>query len=343
MKPVFHRIQATQWQEWMGQWAELVQSGMPVLDALRLSAELQSTNWQGRLLQAQLEQTACFIEAGQSLHTAFRAACTTLPTPIEVSLVCAQANGDLGSALIEQLQRWQNTHAAKKALIKSLMYPALVLMMAVLCWVFLHSITSPHIKATDLHTGNGLLTSDAMLLTGLALLVAAGLFKVWMQQKASNEHFLLPSTAWQVSNFYHVIACELNAGLDLMHCLRYRPSSGHHMFGRLHPHHRRQNTLNQFAAGIQRNLKRGMSLTQAMQEAQGPQFLIRQCQLAEQTGRLAYCFHLAAKVYEMRAKTVQQRMQSILPPVALGLSALTLAMAYQFTLAPLYSNLTGLA
>ena len=96
-------------------------------------------------------------------------------------------------------------------------------------------------------------------------------------------------------------------------------------------------------AQIQLNLKQGMSLSQAMQAAQAPSFLIRQSQLAEQTGNLAYCFFLAAKVYEMQAIEAQRKLQSVLPPIALAVAALTLAMAYQFTLAPLYNNLTGLS
>lgn len=333
-------IRAASWREWMGQWAELLQSGMSVLDALVLSSELQCGNRQGKLLHEKLQRTAVFIQAGQNLQTAFRASCGTLPMPLEVALLCAQANGDLGTALQEQLQRWHTTSTATQTLTRSLIYPGVVLTMAICCWVFLHHVSSPHVG----HTQSTFGMAELLLVSGGIAFFLLLFIRLSRKQKTGlHTRFLLPNKAWLASNFYHVIACELNAGIDLMHCLRYRAMPLGRLPGRLNPNHGMQNTLNLLVAHIQKNLKQGMSLVQAMQHAQAPQFLIRQCQLAEQTGNLAHCFLLASKVYEMHARTAQQRLQNILPPLALSISALALAMAYQFTLAPLYSNLTGLS
>jgi type II secretory pathway component PulF len=140
-----------------------------------------------------------------------------------------------------------------------------------------------------------------------------------------------------------VIACELHAGLDLMHCLRHRTLPTASWWGGTYLSTNTLHRLNKLMLGIQQQLKLGMSLSQSMQAAGAPGFLVRQSQLAEQSGNLAYCFFLASTVYEMRARETQQRLQNTLPSIALAIAALTLALAYEFTLAPLYNNLTGLS
>lgn len=340
-----HSIKPQTWQTWMGQWAELLGSGMPVLDSLELSGELQNGNRQGRLLLERLQRTGKFLQSGQSLQTAFRASFGALPTPLEVALMCGQASGDLGTALNEQLQRWRTTREANVALGKSLIYPGVVLVLALACWVFLHQVSSPHVagKTIDTHGESG--WANAMLLGGVFVMVIALGMRMLRQTNGSDRHFFMPHRPRLASDFYHIIACELQAGLDLMYCLRHRnfPQMTGLRLGPINPQGHMLNELNRLVSSVQIHLRQGLGFGQAMQQSQAPRFLIRQCQLAEQTGNLAHCFFLAAKVYDMRAKAAQDRLQNILPPLALALSALTLAMAYQFTLAPLYGNLTGLS
>ena len=330
------------WQNWMGQWSELLQSGMPVLDALELSIELQGHCRQGRLLQTNLQRSLQFLQSGQNLQTAFRAAFGVLPQALEVALLCAQASGDLAQTLHVQLQRWRTTSAAHQTLGKSLIYPAVVLLLAIACWIFLHQVSSPHIQPESQSAGQAADLADLLMFAGGLLLLASGALRLLGRNKTNDVH-LLPHAAWLASDFFHVIACELQAGLDLMHCLRHRAIPANRWLAWTATNNTTLAGLNSLSAQIQRQLKEGLPLSQAMSRANAPAFLIRQSRLAEQTGNLSQCFSLAAKFYEMQATRAQQRLQSTLPPVALALAAATLAMAYQYTLAPLYSNLTGLA
>ncbi len=338
-------IKPQTWQTWMGHWAELLESGMPVMDSIELSGELQNGNRQGRLLLERLQRTGQFLQSGQSLQTAFRASFGALPTALEVALMCGQASGDLGAAVNEQLQRWRATREANMALCKSLIYPGIVLVLALACWVFLHQVSSPHLVGTLINQGAKFNGADGLLLVGFAVIAIALGLRVAQRKTRSADQFVLPQKPRLASDFYHMIACELQSGLDLMHCLRYRnlPQMTGLIPGSINPQTSMLKELNRLVNSAQGYVRMGSGLGQAMQKAQAPQFLIRQCQLAEQTGNLAHCFFLAAKVYELRAKAAQERLQNILPPLALALSALTLAMAYQSTLAPLYGNLTGLA
>lgn len=339
------KIKPQTWQNWMGQWAELLGSGMPVLDSLELSGELQNVNRQGRLLLERLQSTGKFLQSGQSLQTAFRASFGVLPTPLEVALLCGQASGDMGTALKEQLQRWQTTREARVTLGKSLIYPCVVLVLALACWTFLHQVSSPHLTGKPINPHSESDWANTLLLGGLFLMTMAVGLRIHQHGTRSDSYFLMPHKAQLASDFYHIIACELQSGLDLIHCLRHRnlPQISCWKLGVINPQGHMLDELNRLVNSVQTDLRRGLGFGQAMQQAQAPQFLIRQCQLAEQTGNLAHCFFLAAKVYEMRAKAAQDRLQNILPPLALALSAATLAMAYQFTLAPLYGNLTGLS
>lgn len=341
-KPLGEKIKPYTWRNWLGQWAELLQSGMPALDALALSSELQHMHSQAELLRFGLARTTRFLQEGQSLQTAFRASFTKIPMHLEIALVCAQASGDLGTALQTQLDRWKITSDAQDALSKSLVYPMLVLALAVVCWVLLHQVSAPHITQTTASSENAIKWSDTLLLAGVFLLLFAGCSRIRQRKTKPEIQALLPHSAWLSSNFYHVIACELHAGLDLMHCLRHRTLPSTKWLGVLQLSTGTLLSLNSLMHRIQQQLKLGMSLGQSMSLAGAPGFLVRQSQLAEQTGNLAYCFFLAAKVYEMQARETQQRLQSTLPTIALAIAALTLALAYQFTLAPLYDNLTGL-
>lgn len=336
------KISAACWQTWMAQWSELLTSGMPVLDALELSMELQSDSRKGRLLRTNLQRSLQFLQSGQNLQTAFRAAFGTLPQALEVALLCAQANGDLAEALHTQLQRWKTTSAAHQALGKSLIYPGVVLLLAIACWIFLHQVSSPHAQVDKTNMAQGMNAAEALLIVGGLLLLISGMARFMGKNREDMAHWL-PHNAWLASDFYHVIACELQAGLDLMHCLRHRVMPNNRRSTWASVNNKPLEKLNSLSAQTQRYLKEGLPLSQAMTRANAPAFLIRQSHLAEQTGNLSHCFWLAAKVYEMRAINTQERLQSTLPPLALALAAATLAMAYQFTLAPLYANLTGLA
>lgn len=342
-KSIGDQLKSSTWRIWLSQWAELLQSGMPALDALALSSELQTGRKQGNTLRLGLNHAARYLQQGQSLQTAFRAAFGNVPMHLEIALVCAQASGDLGVALQTQLDRWKTTSEAQHTLGKSLVYPLLVLTMACVCWVLLHHVSAPHLTPKVNSATPASSWSNSLLLIGIFTLVIAACLKFRSVDCRTETRPLLPNNIWLSSNFYHVIACELQAGLDLMHCLRHRTLPTANWWGCIRFSASTLRNLNQLMRGIQQQLKLGMSLSQSMQVAGAPGFLVRQSQLAEQTGNLAYCFFLAAKVYEIQARETQQRLQNTLPSVALAIAALTLAMAYQFTLAPLYNNLAGLS
>ncbi len=324
--------------EWMDSWANLTLAGMPPLDALDLSLDMLPVNRSGRALESVLTRAKQFIESGQTLTTSFRAAFKHLPQPLELALICAQASGDLGESLKLQVQRWEQEDEARQRLLKSLTYPLVVLTLSIVCWVFLSHMT--RFNALPLHTDNQTLDLATILLTTGGLLLAAALI-------AKYKHSGQPTAWWQrapsanlaTSNFYHVIACELKAGHDLMHCLRHQPLTRTTFAGLNTPAQLATMSLNQMAAKLRHSLQAGLAFSSALELSKAPTFLVRQAHLAEHTGHLDHCFEVAAKVYSLRARQAQQRLETLLAPITLACAALILIVAYQSTLAPLYQNL----
>ena len=324
--------------EWMDSWANLTLAGMPTLDALELSLEMLPGDRSGHALRLNATRAKQFVESGQTLITSFRAAFKHLPQPLELALVCAQASGDLGESLRMQVQRWEQEDEARQRLFKSLSYPVVVLLLSIACGVFLSHMT--RFNALPMHTTNQTPDLATMLLLAGGLLLLAALI-------AKYKHTGQPTAWWQrvpsasvaASNFYHVIACELKAGHDLIHCLRHQPLARAMLPGLNTPARLATMSLNQMAAELRHHLQAGQSFSTALELSKAPIFLIRQAQLAEHTGHLDHCFEVAAKVYSLRAKQAQQRLETLLAPITLACAALILILAYQSTLAPLYQNL----
>lgn len=326
--------------EWMTAWADLTLAGVPTLDALDLSLDMIPAGSKTQALRLRLIRAKQYMESGQTLITSFRAAFNRLPQPLELALVCAQASGDLGEALQTQLKRWEQQDQDRQTLLKSLAYPVAVLALSIACWVFLshmtRSTTTPHstgAQPTDL--------ASWLITCGGLLLVTALIGKHKQSGQATAWWQRFPSAYGATSDFYHVIACELKAGYDLMHCLRHQPVSHSFLPGLKTPSQLAVTRLNRTANELQHKLQAGQPLSTALEQAKAPAFLIRQARLAEHTGNLDHCFEVAAKVYGLRAKQAQRRLEALLAPITLASAAIILTGAYQSTLAPLYQNLGG--
>ena len=350
LNPILNHVNTKHWQEWLKQWVELLEAGLPVIDALQLSLEIGGPRGPSAKFRQAAQQVCDALQTGKPLLAAFSAAKRTWPQELQLALAGAESSGDLAHALRTHLQRWQLVHAAQSELRKSLIYPFFVLLLSLGCWWFLNTSSlndfvssKTPLPSTAFNTKLG--TADYVLgsaMVLLMLLTPVALRKHRNQKPGSRTHDLaihntwLPSQAWHVSNYFFVLASELDAGVDLVYCLRVRPAkqlskqwfAGH-----------TQRKLNAFSAKIQRSVQQGMRFSQAMAYANAPVFLCRQAQVAEQTGNLAQCFHLAAKVFEMQAHHKLNTFKAVIGPLVLMLAAATLAGAYQSNIAPLYNNL----
>ncbi|HEY1057382.1 MAG TPA: type II secretion system F family protein [Limnobacter sp.] len=322
------RVPDTAWIDWMRQWAELCQTGLSALEALELSVELMAQDGKHTPLPRLLRPSLDALQQGMAPEQAFSNRLNTFPEPLQLAIRCAQVQGDWGQALARQSQEWQLAYQFRQGLLQTLSYPALVLASALGLWVLLANtvgFTAAPVQL-DLPT--------ALLVAGLLVALLGLGFRQQNQQHATagfSRHLgrwrIRP--ALQVQQHFFTMACELEAGIDLLRVLN-RP---------LRVRSAMEKALAEFNHHLLRSLQRGNSLSNALKQAQAPQFLIRQGSIAEHSGNLHQCFGLCARIHQVMAQQRRQRVMAWLSPLALGLAAMIILLAYQTTLAPLYQQL----
>lgn len=332
-------IKLSCWIGWMEQWTELLEAGMPTLDALALSTSLLGHSHTEQRLRISLRQTHAALEAGKTLSLAFEGATLSPPSSLRLAIDCGESTGLLSKALRQQITQTKHKLQAQHALSKSLAYPCMVLLMALFCLVFLQQFAQSNGLTPASNSSQAL--GDWLL--GLGLVFTIALLLLHRNKKANNRQtaqgalgkhtgLILPSGLQHVSGFFFVMACQLEAGIDFMHILKQ------HRTPKRKPK-KLDRELLRFKYILAQSLSNGQPLHMAMQSAQAPAFLIAQAKIAEHTGRLDTCFFLASKVFEIQAKKRQDQLQAWLGPLTLLTAAGILVYAYQSTLAPLYANL----
>ncbi|GLR27378.1 type II secretion system F family protein [Limnobacter litoralis] len=329
------------WIQWFDQWIALLNAGLPLVDSLELSITMQSgLHSRGAMVNA-LRSSVVDLQAGVNLCSAFADHGRRVPPEICIALMCAQNTGDFAGQLRAHCDRWQRWLAARKALLNSLSYPLFVCLCALLCSWFLHNqpllaSATPESQPTDLY-------SASSVLSGVGLLSLLCLMPLWFNKRhAIHSKSLplfghwLPIKALASAQYFFLIACELEAGVDLIHSLRTRPLQ-HKV--QLLGSSRQWQSLNRLATRLVRSIQRGQGLHQSCLNAGAPDLLSQQINVAQHTGQLAQAFHLTAKVCEAQALIQLKKLQAVAGPVLLALAGLTLALAYQHSIAPLYSQL----
>ena len=338
------QIGLAHWLAWMEQWGALIESGMPTLDALKLSSALLGNAPQERKLKGALNQTASALEAGRPLSQAFLSANLNTPECLRLALLCSESTGDLSKALAQQCQQAKHNLLAYSTLAKSLAYPCLVLLLSVCCFFFLQHFAKQNGIAQP---STALALGDWLLLLGL-LCIPFLLAQHKKSSKSPPNHMgalskhmglILPSGPNKVSNFLFVMACQIEAGIDLMQVLK----QGHTDTNtRRKKAKRLDRELMRFKHVLAQSLINGMGFQRAIAATQAPEFLVSQAKIAEQTGRIDTCFFLASKVFALQATKRQERLQTWLGPMTLLVAAGILVYAYYSAIGPLYANLGGL-
>lgn len=337
-------LQSGLWLDWLDDFVKLLEAGLPIVESLNLSIEIGQHQRGFKPLQKRLEGVCRRLEAGQALDQAFLLDMEPWPEPIEIAFRCAPQSGDLAAILRRHLNHWCEYSDAKSQTLKSMIYPSMVLMLVIMAWILLESNTSsfdlssmqPPPEIPNIWKLEDWLLTVGVTLGGLALLLNWSKQSHQVPKRNLKPQGWRPATAWYYSHFFFEIGSGLEAGLDLLYCLRLsncRPRRvGWGQRGVF-------KELTEFSARMERAVRHGHSLHAAFQECGAPVFLLRQSAVAERTGNLANCFILASKVFELEARKRQTRLNASLAPTTLAVAAGFLVYAFQSTLAPLYSHL----
>ncbi|MCQ8897450.1 type II secretion system F family protein [Limnobacter humi] len=328
MKRFERPIPESVWIDWMSQWAELCHTGLSALEALELSLEWMTQHGQHRRLQDRLGPCIEALQGGVAPEQVFGAQHNNWPAPLQLAVRCAQVHGDWSQALTRQSQEWRQAQQFRHSLLQSLSYPALVLFSAVGLWILLGSTVGFSIPPLSLDLPTTLImTGGAIAVVGLVLRSRVSQHRALGFGAYLGRWKIRP--ALQVHQHFFTMACELEAGVDLLKVLN-RPLTGRSAM---------EKALAEFNHHLLRSLQRGNRLSSALEQAQAPGFLVSQGRLAEHSGNLHQCFNLCARIYLTMAQQRRQRLSTWLSPMALGVSGLVILLAYQTTLAPLYQQL----
>lgn len=332
------------WVQWFEDWTELLQANLPAAEAITLSLEIQKGHAGNTQLINSLEMAREKLEKGSNLADAFENIPCPAPTEILLALECSQQTGKTASICLTHLIDWKQRIAARQELIKSMVYPFIVLLASTFCWWLLDFTTASIKQEIPADTLNVWNISDYLILagTGLLLIMLPKALKERRKERTNNTHPLSlkgwsPASAWYTSQFFFAVEQELQAGFDILHCLRHRQLKNYRPFLGQKKLHNQLNLLN---ARLHQQLKDGASFGEAMLNANAPEFMVRQAQISEHTGDLSSTYSMARKLFQMEARKRQNKIQSVLAPITLMLAALTLIVAYQTSVAPIYNHLS---
>lgn len=333
----------TEWVRWFEDWTELLEAQIPTLEALTLSQDILKHHNGNSQLVANLDLVRNRLSEGDTLVAAFENLHCPVPSEIFLALECGQQTGKVYEACKLHLRNWKKRIDANQALVKSMIYPFIVLLASAFCWWLLDFTTAAVKQTIPAHELGGWSFADYLIISGVCLCLIT-LPKALTDKKrqafsSPNSINLVgfsPSKAWYIAQFFFSIEQELKAGFDILYCLRHRPLKGYRPFIGQKATHQQLNLLN---ARLHEFIKTGGHFSEAMQAAGAPDFMSRQAKISEQTGDLSSTFLMGTKLFEMEAQKRQHRIQNLLAPITLLLAALTLVAAYQSSVAPLYNNL----
>lgn len=339
------RLQQASWLSWLEDFVRLMEAGLPVMESFELSLEIGRQQRGFHAIEKRLMAVHGRLQAGHSMDKAFVMDLNAWPEPIEIATRNLPPSGDFAGTLRRHLTHWQEYRKSQETIRKSMSYPACVLALVLLAWGLLKHQTQGLLLANPVSNGTGLTPSwslsESLLLGGIGLAVLGlGLRGMQLEQSTRLAAFgprgWRPATAWAYCHFFFEVASGLESGLDLLQCLRQSHCRPRHSAGKGGSV---QAQLGLFSSTLERAIRQGQGFQQALGACRAPAFLLRQAALAERTGHLATCFHIASKVYELEARKRQSRLESTLGPLTLLLAAGFLTYAFQTTLAPMYAQL----
>ncbi|MCL5676687.1 MAG: type II secretion system F family protein, partial [Firmicutes bacterium] len=148
------------------QLATMIGAGVPILQALRIIA----SQTRGRRLGRALTEAADGVEAGDSLTEAFRSAGEAFPPLLLNMVAVGEAGGVLEEVLLRLAELYEREHTIGQKMRSAMIYPAVVLGVAVLVAGFLVTVVLPGFAELFAKQG-ALLPWPTRFLLGLAAVV----------------------------------------------------------------------------------------------------------------------------------------------------------------------------
>lgn len=330
------------------QFLTLIRAGLPILSALDLLAKRQKQEH----FRTQLEDVAQRVRNGDSISAAFEAQ-GSYPAVYTTTLLAGERSGNLEEVLQRYLDFQRVSLTFRKKLTASLIYPAVLIVMVTLLFIFLITFVVPRFAELYDQLGTQLPQLTTFLLAlgqgaqryGLYLLLAAGiavllLFR-WIKTDAGAAtvdrlRIGLPlfGSVWlkyQVGLFSRTLSTLLKGGLPLVPSLETAARS----IGSRQVSHAVQASVETVREG--KGLAASLERTKVF-----PELATEMIEVGESTGALPQMLNSVAEFFEEDVQTNLTAAMSLIEPailIVMGAVVITILIALYM---PIF-NLSGAA
>jgi type IV pilus assembly protein PilC len=330
------------------QFLTLIRAGLPILSALDLLARRQKQ----ANFRAQLEDVAQRVRNGDSISAAFEAQ-GNYPVVYTTTLLAGERSGNLEEVLQRYLDFQRVSLTFRKKLTASLIYPAVLIVMVTLLFIFLITFVVPRFAELYDQLGTKLPAVTTFLLAlgrdaqsyGLyvlaALAVAGFLFFRWMKTESGamavdRVRIGLPlfGSVWlkyQVGLFSRTLSTLLKGGLPLVPSLETAARS----IGS-------RQVSNAVLDSVE-TVREGKGLSTSLEGTRVfPELAIEMIEVGESTGALPQMLNSVAEFFEEDVQTNLTAAMSLIEPailIVMGIVVITILIALYM---PIF-NLSGVA
>jgi len=316
-------IRQTQFLIFNQQFLTLIKAGLPILNSLDLLIKRQKD----ASLRSLLENVRDRVKGGELLSDAF-AAQAVFPKIYTTTLLAGEKSGNIEEVLGRYIAFQRLALTFKKKLIVSLVYPTLLVVVAVSMCIFLVTYVVPQFAKLFADFNAQLPASTQFMLAvgthaqqygpyaaiGLVLLI----FLFWRWKKTDRGaqlvdkvvlHLPMLGGIWlkyQVASFSRMLSTLLSGGLPLVPSLE---TAGASMSSR--------NILNGIAEAAVR-VREGQTLASSLEEQKiFPDLSVEMVEVGESTGALPAMLNSVAEFYEEDVQTALGAAMSLIEPLIL--------------------------
>jgi type II secretory pathway component PulF len=315
------RITASEITQFMRQFADLTMAGLTLDRGLTVLIE-QSENAR---MQALMEQVQVEVRSGAALSQAFDRHPRYFPPMVVNMLRAGEISGQLGEVLERLAQFAEREQSRKAQILSAMVYPAMLMLIALSTLVFLLTFVVPRLSAVFEDLGAELPLPTRLLLFVTHVLttwwwailgVAAGLwlaFNLYRRTEAGaymmdrlTLRMVVLGKVWRkvvVARFARALGTLVAGGVPILEALRIAgQAAANRMYVR--------------ATGeLEQRVKSGETISAAMR-ATGhfPPVLIHMTAVGEETGDLARVLLRVAETLDGEAETAMKRLTTLIEP-----------------------------
>jgi type IV pilus assembly protein PilC len=342
--PLLHRVNRTDIIELLQQLATLVESRMPVVQALWLLAEQAPQ----AAMKDVINKLGKELTGGASFSNALSAFPQFIPAHYCEVIRVSEQSGNIPRGLRLVAGYMEKETAMSKNLTRTLAYPAFLATMATIVIVIIATVALPSLSnlfnsfGATLPLATRLLMAISRFLTHYALYLAAGLAGLaivvtWYIKSASGKQFMdkislkLPVIGpvvllRNICRFCRNTAMLLEAGLTV-------PQSLNSVLGVIDNY-----VIKLALTDVRQDLIKGKGLSQPMaRTVLFPRLLVDMVHIGEKTDTLQSSFATMADFYEKKLDQKIQRLLAMVEPISIFIVGLIIAFIGLAIITPIYS------